>query len=349
LEDIASQINETAGDDVSATVVNSGTTTSPSWRLVLTSKSSGEEGRITNLTSSVAGLVADGTGATAGGVPQSRNHLTVGLNAVAVIDGLRVERSTNEFNDVIEGLSITVESADELLEMSFSVQPDTDAVKDKLQEFVDSYNKIIGFINQQNTYNEDTGPGGDLFGDSVLSSVRREIDTALFGVDLGNVQADTLGYSTLGLVGIKRNSDGTLLIDAAKFDEKLEQNLSAFMDLFVDTDGFDNGGAAENTPEYYQDTTADTGLAARLDRSIDRMLNSATGPNGLVLKGLFDAKNEALNDKVKRFDDQIEAKQFYLERYENQLIERFSKLEDIMGGLNAQGAALSAALNGLIR
>ena len=93
------------------------------------------------------------------------------------------------------------------------------------------------------------------------------------------VQNDTIGYSTLGLVGISTESDGTLSIDATKLDDKMSGNLAAFSDLFVDRDGFDNGGAAPGTQGYYQDTTADSGLAATLSRVIDRMMQLVPGAN----------------------------------------------------------------------
>jgi flagellar hook-associated protein 2 len=348
LEEIAGAINTAAGDKVEATVVNTGTTGTPSWQLVLTSKTSGEDGRLTGLTSTVAGLTINGTGPDVNGVAQSTNNITVGTNAVAVIDGLTVERTTNDFTDVIQGVSITVEAADPLKTITFGVDANADAIVEKVEALATAYNKIVEFINKQNTYTEDSGPGGPLFGDSVLRQVRSSIDDALFNVPLAVVQADTTGYSTLNLLGIEKEDNGTLKVDKSKLEEKILGNLDAFADLFVDTDGFNNGGALPNTPGFYTDTTADAGLADKLDRAIERMFGTSAGPSGTVLKGLFDAKNQTLNDAIKRLGDQIEDKQYYLEKYEAQLVMKFAKLEDVMGGLNAKGAALQQALVGMI-
>ncbi len=347
LEDIAGEINDLAGDDITASVVNTGTATSPSYRLVLTSDESGEDFRITNIVSTVAGLTIDGTPPDGSGVPVSSNNITAGNNALAEIDGLLIERAANEFNDVIEGVSINVESADPDQTIQFSVEADTETIKADVKAFVDTYNKVIGFINTQSTYNEETGPGGDLFGDQLLRSTRQAIRSALFDVDVGEVMDDAEGYSTLSLVGIKTQNDGTLSIDNAVFDDKMAENLDALADLFVDFDGFDNGGAAPNTTEYFTDTTTDAGLAAKLERAIDRMLESATGPDNTVLKGLFDNRTDAFNTNIKRFDKQIEDREFYLEQYEKNLVNRFARLEQVIGGLNAQGAALQASLAGL--
>lgn len=347
LEDIASEVNDLAGTDVAASVVNTGTEESPSFKLVLTAAESGERGRISNIASTVAGLTIDGTGPDGSGVAQSTDNITVGNNAIAKIDGLTVERTTNEFNDVLAGISINVQAADPDKTIQFSVEADTEAISADLKKFVDTYNKVIGFLNEQSTYDKENGPGGELFGDSVLRGVRQSIRSALFNVDINTVMDDAEGYSTLGLVGIETQSDGTLSIDKAVFDDKMAKNLDALADLFVDSDGFDNGGAAENTPEFFTDTTADSGLAASLDRAINRMLSSFTGPQGTTLKGLFDSRADTFNSNIKRFDKQIEDKQFYLDEYEKNLTQRFASLEKIIGGLNAQGAALQSSLSGL--
>lgn len=347
LTDIAVAINTAAGADASASVVNAGTTSSPSYQLVLTSNKSGKDARITNVASTVAGLTIDGSGPDANGVAQSTNNITVGNNAVAVIDGLSVERETNDFNDVLSGVSIATESADPAKTIHFSIEADDKSIKAKVQSFVDAYNKVATFINDQNTYSKDAGPGGDLFGDSILQSVRQSVDGALFGIDPAIVSNDTQGFSTLGLIGIKKASDGTLSIDSTTFDAKLAANVNSVANLFVDTDGFDNGGAAPNTPGYYTDTTADSGIAASLDRSIERMFATYTGPGGQTFKGVFDNKTATIDASIKRFDDQISSKQFYLEQFQQGLIDKFAKLEQVIGGLNAQGAALTAAIANL--
>jgi flagellar hook-associated protein 2 len=347
LENIASDINTTAGADVAATVVNTGTAAAPSWKLVLTSKHSGADGRVTGITSSVDGLTIDSTAANPDGTPASTNNITVGLDAIAVVDGLTVQRSTNEFTDVITGLTFTVQAADPSTQITFSAVANKSAIKTKVQALVDSYNAIINFVNTQNTYNKDAGPGGVLFGDSILSSVRSSIHSALFDVPIDDVINDTEGYATLSVVGISTQSDGTLQVDQTKLDDKLAGNLSAFADLFVDSDGFDNGGAAQNTPEYYVDTTADSGLAASLVRAIDRMISLSTGSNGTVIRGLFDSRTQTINDQVKDIDDEILKKQAYVDKFESDLITKFSRLEALVGQLNSSGAGFAAAIAGL--
>lgn len=345
LDEIANELNDLAGDSITATVVNTGTTSSPSYQLVLAADETGEDFRITNLASTVGGLAINYVAPDGNGEAQSPDNLTVGNNAQALIDGLLVERESNEFGGVVPGVSITATAADPDTTISFTVAPDQTAIKAKIKSFVDAYNKVVSFSNAQNAYSEDAGPGGKLFGDSILSTVGSRVNSALFNVDVQTVQDDSAGYSTLSLVGIKKQSDGTLLIDDATLTDKLSSDIGAFADLFVDKDGFDNGGALENTPGFYVDTTADSGLAATLDRAIDRLLDSTTTSGGVVLKGVFDARVESYNTDIKRYDRQIDAKQTYLDQFELQLQTRFAKLEELIGTLNSQGQALQASLS----
>lgn len=345
LDEIASALNDLAGDAITATVVNTGTTSSPSYQLVIGADDTGEDFRLSNITSTVSGLAINYVAPDGAGAAQSADNLTVGNNARAVIDGLLVERDSNVFDGVVPSVGITVTAADPAKTITFTVAPDQDAIKGKIKSFVDAYNKIAAFRNDQNKYSEDDGAGGVLFGDQILSTVMSRIDSALFNVPIADVQADTEGYSTLSLVGIKKQSDGTLTINDSVLDEKITDNIDLFTDLFVDSDGFDNGGALENTPEFYVDTTADSGLASSLDRALDRLLDSVTGTGGVTIKGVFDARVDTYNADVLRYTKQITAKEDYLERFELNLQLRFAKLEELMGQLQSQGQALSAQLS----
>lgn len=342
LEDIAAAISDATGGLLNVSVVNSSTDASPSWQLVVSGKETGEDFRITSLASTVAGLTIDGTGADLNGVAQSTNHIAVGSNAVALIDGLQVTRSDNDFSGVVEGVSIQATTADPSTTITFTIEPDKESVQTTVQGWLDAYNKVVSFINGQSQYDEDGGPSGPLFGESALRTIRSTLNNTLFGQSATDAQNDVEGYGTLKLLGIDSASDGTLSINATKFSEKLDENLEAFADLFVDTDGFDNGGAAVGSPGYYQDTTADSGLADDLMRAIDAMVKPYNDGAGNSYKGLFDARQESINASIKLFDKQIEEREYRLEKYEEQLVAKFAALESTMAKLNAQLAYLQS-------
>lgn len=331
LNEIRDALNSLAGDDVSATVVNVGTASSPQHQLVIAGNDTGLDAAITGLTSSVAGLT-----------DVNISELTSAQNAQVVVDGLTVERSSNVFDDVLEGLSFTAQQADLTKTISFSAAVDDDGIKTKVQGFVDSYNDVINFINTQNTYSEEDGAGGALFGDSMLRSIRSTLSNALFNVDIATVVADSAGFSTLSLVGIDLGTDGTLSINSAKFDAKLAEDPDAFADLFVDTDGFDNTGATANTPGFFTDQTVDDGVFDNLFRAIDQAVDDLDLADGSSLKGLFAQREDTLNDSISRINDRISILEERLIDTEASLVDRFATLESLITGLNAQGSALQS-------
>ncbi len=328
LNEIAAAINEAAGEKVSASVVNVGTTSSPSYKLVVGSKVSGETGRITGISSTIAGLSIDSTEPAPGdNTPASTNNLTVGSNAKALVDGLLVERDTNEFAGVIDGVVFNAQSTSNGQPVDIAIEPDKTAIKSALKDLVTAYNDVVNFVNRQSKYTQDKGAGGPLFGDSTLSIVRTRIRDALFNVDAGTVQNDTEGYSTLGLVGLDVGKDGTITINESKLDEKISENVGALADLFADSDG---------------PSGPDGGLAANLVSAVDQLTDRGTGPNGEVLKSLFGAKNESLQTTIKELDNRIADEQVRLDKYEETLRARFTNLESLLAKLNSQGSALSA-------
>ena len=311
LNGIADAINDQAGDAVTANVVNTGTSASPSYQLVITANDTGRDFTIDNL---------DVTGVNLG----TEVQLTEAENAAVEIDGLQVERSTNVFENVIPGVTFTAISTGEFgfgASTTFSIDVDPEGIKENVQSFVDAYNEVIDFINTQSDYDPDAGAGGPLFGDAALSSVRNTIQSALLDVDITQVQNDSAGFSTLGLVGIDLDKDGRLSIDDAQFSDKIAENLDAVADLFInETDG----------------------IFVKLEAGFEDLLDDATSTSGTAIPGLFDRRRETINDIIDDIGDRIERLERNLERREEALVAQFANLEQLIGGLNAQGSFLSS-------
>jgi flagellar hook-associated protein 2 len=320
LNGIAAAINAAAGDGVTASVVNAGTASAPSWQLVLAGDDTGADFAITGLTSSVAGL----TGAT---------QVSVASNASAKVDGLTIQRSSNLFADVLPGVSFTVTRTNVGAPLTFTVELDPEGMKTKLQEFVDAYNEVIEFVNDQNTFTLEGGAGGPLFGDNALDAVRSALRRAVFEPDLDLVAADAEGYSTLRLIGIELQSDGTLEIDQEKLDEKLAANLDAFSDFFRRADD-------ETTA-----TIDERGIFVKLEDMLEDLIDDSTAPDGVTkIDGLFDARRAAIGRQMRDFDAQIEGQERRLEALEQTLVAKFSALEKLLSGLQSQSAFLQGTL-----
>ncbi len=322
LNGIAAAINAAAGDDVTASVINAGTTSAPSWQLVLAGDETGADFAITGLTSSVAGL----TGAT---------QVSIASNASVKVDGLAVQRSSNLFSDVLPGVSFSISRKTDVgASLSFTVELDPEGMRTKLKEFVDSYNEVIKFVNDQNTFSLEGGTGGPLFGENALESIRSVLRRAVLEADRTLVAADTVdGYSTLGLIGIDLQNDGTLEIDDEKLDAKLSGNLELFSDFFRRADD-------DSTL-----TIDERGIFVKLEDMLKGLIDDSTAPDGeTAIDGLFDARRDSIGRQIRDFDAQIERQERRLESLEQTLVAKFAALEQLLGGLQSQSAFLQQSL-----
>ena len=327
LANLATEIEEATGGEVQTNVINVGTSNSPEFKLVVEGSETGLDNAIQNfeLTTSNDALAIE-------------EQLSVASNALIELNGLTIERETNEFTDVIDGLSFTVETIT-TEPVDFSVSVDEEGTLERLTEFTDAYNAVIGFINSQNEFSEEAGVGGELFGDSILRSVQSTL-SGTFAVP-GVVDSNS-AFGSLGLLGIDLGADGLLTVNESEVTERLLEDPDAFADFFVDNDGFDNGGAAEGTADFYTDTTIDTGLFSQLVSRLDQLLDDQQDSNGDNLQGLIDSRQDSLRSSIDSFDDQILRLEARLESFEASLVQQFAALEQLVGNLNSQAGALSA-------
>jgi len=321
--EVADQINEEAGDVVTATVINTGTENNPSYELLLSGKETGSDAEVENLT--VTGLDDQGT--------IGFTRLQAAEDATLTLDGVAITRSSNQFSDLIDGYSFTLQKVtDAGSPLTFGAEIDTEGTVANLQKFADAYNDVMTFINGQSSYSEESGTGGVLFGDVILGRVRTEIYNGLFSANIADVIADTTGYSTLSVVGFDVGVDGTISLDSAVLADKIKEDPTAFQNLI--------GGSIE-----YPAGSGETvdGLAGRLAQAIENMTdNQVVGDESY--EGIFGARKDAINSAIKVFDRQIEVEEFRLEKFEESLITRFSALEELLAGLQSQQAFLSAQI-----
>ena len=249
------------------------------------------------------------------------NQLVVGQNAKALVDGLQVERTTNEFSGALAGVTFTAQSADPLKPVQLTISPDGAAIQSALQGFIDAYNAVVSFTSKQNTFSKDGGAGGPLFGDSATSLVNSAIHSALFNVPTSTITSDTQGYSTLGLVGLNLQRDGTIVIDQSKLQSKITGDVGKLADLFAGSG---------------------SGLAATLVQSINQLIDPGVGVGGIPIKSVFGAKEDSLQTQITQLDKRIAAEDFRLGQYEAELRARFANLEKVMASLNSQTSALTA-------
>jgi flagellar hook-associated protein 2 len=220
LQDIATAINA-AGVDVSAAVINDGSTGSP-YRLTLTSRKSGLVGQMTIDASSVPALSFTSTTVAQDAVVLAGSTIGGGLPAT-------LTSSTNTLSGAVPGLTLSLKGTS-TTPVTVSVSRDTQAVVDQAQHFIDSYNAVIQKIKEFTSFDPTTFKTGVLFGDSTVSRVER---------DLGRLVVDPVAgipssqLNTLASVGIRVGDQGALTFDSAFFSGKLESSFDQVENLFT--------------------------------------------------------------------------------------------------------------------
>ncbi len=188
----------------------------------------------TTITGTNAGSLDFGTSSSVGTV--SKKVLQEGKDASFTVDGISMTSSTNKVTDAITGVTLNLLKASPDTTITIDVDTDTKTIEDKVNAMLDAYNQVIGFVNDQMSYDSDSKKtGGVLFGDNVLKSIKSTIQEAM----LAKVGNSTIKY--MSDVGITINSDNTLSLDSSTFEDALATNFQDVKNLFgnsvTSTDG----------------------------------------------------------------------------------------------------------------
>ncbi len=188
-------------------------------------------------------------------------------DAVIQVDSQTVTRGSNNFSDVISGVTFNLNSAQPGSSETLSVVLDNDAIKKDVDSFVLNYNTLIGVMKGLSGFDQSTLIAGPLNGDSVVRGIQNSLRQALSSGASGGV------FSNLSELGITLGDGGSLKLDATVFDEKLASNLSDVRNFFSSSGGIAQGFSAAITGYVADDGIIDSrrdGLQSRLDGIDDR-------------------------------------------------------------------------------
>ncbi|GAA7778768.1 flagellar filament capping protein FliD [Helicobacter pylori] len=153
-------------------------------------------------------------------------------------NGVSITRPTNEVNDVISGVNITLEQTTEPNKPAIiSVSRDNQAIIDSLTEFVKAYNELIPKLDEDTRYDADTKIAGIFNGVGDIRAIR----SSLNNVFSYSVHTDN-GVESLMKYGLSLDDKGVMSLDEAKLSSVLNSNPKATQDFFYGSDSKDMGG-----------------------------------------------------------------------------------------------------------
>ena len=219
LEDVAEAINANDEMAVNASVVSP---TPGSYQLVLTGKATGLANAFT-ITNNLTGGSGVSFGANAQGA----------ANAEFTVNNVAVQSATNNVDDVIPGVSLTLLKKDPAATVNVSVTANQQAAVDQVKSFVAAFNDILTFAKDQAAA-ASKGETNNIGRDALLRGLRNELRGEL------NREYATGGtYTYLSQVGVGFDRSGKLTFDEKKFAEATKNGNGEVMKLFAGANGVD--------------------------------------------------------------------------------------------------------------
>ena len=218
---------------------------------------------------------------------------------------ITIKSSKNTF-ELVEGLTIDLKNVSSS-QVVIEVEDDKKALKEKVHQFVDAYNKLVDKIKSYTSFDEDTYETGPLFGESYVADLRSAlIDLVLTNVDVDATFTEDWGgdgtnqeLHNLSQLGIDFDTEGHLDVSDYKLDWYLENHFDAVKKLF----------------------TAENGLIDKVTEKIERITDPTTGFIALIL--------DTYQSKLDLYKSQYDKTQEEIDKKIEEMQKEFLRLEQI--------------------
>ena len=157
------------------------------------------------------------TGSPAASNTSAQINLSVAAaDASFTVDGLAVTRSTNSLTDVFDGYQLDLNAVNSSATNVSSAIIATNA-RDRMQSFIDNINSVKSYLTTETKRGLSGETNGSLVGDITAQAILRELS--------GLTTKPITGYGDssvyLANLGVKTERDGSLSLDATKFDKEI--------------------------------------------------------------------------------------------------------------------------------
>ncbi len=289
LADVAETIS-TSGAPVTASVISDGTQS----YLSITNKDTGYT--IGGDPSNALVITESSTGSS--GTALGATITSAATNARVKVDGLTIERKSNEISDAVPGTTLTLKQITSTAE-DLVLASDRDGTAERLNTFITAYNDVLSTVQKQLAVGAATDRESTLAGDSVLRTLQSSIQRLI----TSEVSA-TGAVRTLADLGVKTGRDGTLSLDETVLSRAISADPSAVNNLFSD---------------------ATSGLGTLASAMVDKFVNSSDG--------LLTSRTKSLNKRVDQLDDDQARMQLRIDSYRDRLVAQFTAMETVISSL----------------
>jgi len=323
IDDVAQAIND-ADAGVTAAVIFDGT----DYYLTLAAEETGADNMI-ELTVTEEGTSegdpenSDTTGLSRlvydHGVTTNMTNTQSAADAIVTVDGVAdIHRSTNVIDDVISGVTLTLNSAPDAPDnnTSLSVTRNTGTITSSVNSFISNYNNVLEFIETQQSYDATTGEAGLLLGDATTNSIRNSMKNMISGTFTGMGNIDQLAD-----LGISLNSEGRLELASSTLTDALDDNFDDVMQFFTQT------------------TTGSEGFAVKMVDALDTILDPSNGT--------LAARTTGIQGTIEDIQDKVDTLEMRNMAWETRTRAQFNALEMLLAEYQSTGDYLSQQITGL--
>jgi flagellar hook-associated protein 2 len=303
---------------------------------------------------SVRGAVVFDPKAIGGGL-RPVNPVSIAQDAVIDMEGITMQRPSNNITDIIPGVTVTARNVSER-PVRLNVTTDREGVKNAIINLVGNYNRLMVEINVLSARSVYSGSGfrtsvddsilneltyltadekeemrsrlGAFHGESTLNSLKNNLRRTVSAPYPTDEERDLamlaqIGISTyiLGSGGFGYDPSGMrgyLQIDEPKLDAAIEQHLPAIRQLF----GSDTTG----------DLIMDSGVAYNLDTLSKPFIE--TGGIISLKMGTIDSRISQDRRRIDTLDRQLAAKEAELKAQYNRMEDAYSRMEKMSTSLD---------------
>ena len=221
--------------------------------------------------------------------------------------GFTVRSTDNSFDNIVDGLDISVsEATGETATIDVAI--DDSPLVDAAQDFVDAYNSLRTNLDQVTDFDPETLSTGILFGRSEVLRVDTELSRILSSRALSNTN-----FGSLESIGISLDDSGKLSLDSSKLQDAFAENPADIESLFLDEDD---------------------GVVARLTTAIDQLAGDENS--------LLSNRSDTLQRTIDTNDDRIASLGESLEKERDRLLLQFFRLEETIALLQSNNDAISS-------
>ena len=255
--------NQTSASGVTASIVQ---VSDSSYQLILTAKSTGQDISLTDGGDGVLSSLGltDSSGAI-------KNELVAAQDAIIKVDGVTITRSSNTIDDAIDGVTLSLYTADPDTAVSMEVSTDLSSIKTAITDFVDAYNAVRDFVTTQQAVSSDGTKSEDatLFADSLLQQITKSVYEGL-NTSITTDDGEVLSLSSLG---ITFDSSNNLELDEDTLNTFLTDDIDQVKQLL----GLNMTASSSSLSLLrYNSSMTSASFTLDIDVASDGSLNSAT-------------------------------------------------------------------------